>query len=364
MKSNQPSETDNEKNPADLPSKPATGAAETPAMDPLTPEELEQFLARARAQGRLLTPEEQTLVFGERPVAPPATLPQPSVAEMAPARLDRAQVAQLAQNFFPELPLPAANLAPPLLRGVILDFDHTLAYLARPLDDLMAEGAQAADAYMRSAGMDLPPDFWPNIVEARRFSEEKSEEEQEEHLADDALSFLLQFFGYPASKMDPAVLSNAVDIFYAPEMTAWRLHTGAREMLQTLHTQSLKLAVIAHHNCDRVFQRSIDFLGLRPYLDLCICSASVEYRKPDVRLFTIALERWDALPYEVVVVGDSLRHDIQGGIELGALTVQAALGELPPQVAHDNAQLVGQIKPDALIDDLSKLPALVQGWRQ
>ena len=39
--------------------------------------------------------------------------------------------------------------------------------------------------------MDLPPDFTPNIVEARRFAEEKSVEEKEEHLADDTLSFLL-----------------------------------------------------------------------------------------------------------------------------------------------------------------------------
>lgn len=332
-------------------------------MEPLTPEELEQFLARARAQGRLLTPEEQALLFGNRPAAAPPQTTEPAIAAMEPARLDRAQLAQLEQNFFPELPLAATNLSPPLVRGVILDFDHTLAYLTRPLDDLMAEGAQAADAYMRGAGMDLPADFWPNIVEARRFSEEKSEEEQEEHLADDALSFLLQFFGYPASKMDPQVLRQAVDIFYAPEMSGWRLYPGAREMLQALQAEGIKLALLANHNCDRVFQRTIDYLGVRPCLDICLCSAAVEYRKPDVRFFEIALERWDALPYEVVVVGDSLRHDIQAAIELGALTVQAALGEPPPQVAHDNAQLAGQIKPDALIDDLRKLPALVQAWR-
>lgn len=332
-------------------------------MEPLTPEELEQFLARARAQGRLLTPEEQALVFGSRPATAPAQPTESFIPAMEPARLDRAQLEQLERNFFPELPLAAANLALPLVRGVILDFDHTLAYLARPLDDLMAEGAQAADAYMRSAGMELPPDFWPNIVEARRFSEEKSEEEQEEHLADDALSFLLQFFGYPASKMDPQVLRHAVDIFYAPEMSAWRLYPGVREMLQALQAEGIKLALLANHNCDRVFQRTIDYLGVRPYLDLCLCSAAVEYRKPDVRFFELALERWDALPYEVVVVGDSLRHDIQAALELGALTVQAALGEPPPQVAHDNAQLAGQVKPDAIIDDLRKLPALVQAWR-
>ena len=54
--------------------------------------------------------------------------------------------------------------------------------------------------------MELPDDFWRNIIEARIFAYTKSEEEQEEHIADDAMSFLLQFFGYPASQMDFDVL--------------------------------------------------------------------------------------------------------------------------------------------------------------
>ena len=101
----------------------------------------------------------------------------------------------------------------------------------RARETLLARGAQAAEAYMRSTGMDLPPDFATNIVEARRFAEEKSAEEKEEHLADDALSFLLQFYGYPTPRMDPQVLKQAVDLFYAPEMTAWRLAAGARQAL-------------------------------------------------------------------------------------------------------------------------------------
>jgi HAD superfamily hydrolase (TIGR01509 family) len=214
---------------------------------------------------------------------------------------------------------------------------------------------------MRSTGMQLPDAFHTSVLEAQRFSQEKSDEEQEEHLADDAMSFLLQFYGYPASRMDPDVLRQAVDQFYAPQMTGWRLHPGATEALSALRGAGCRLALLANHNCDRIFQRTVDYLGLRPYFDLCITSASVEYRKPDTALFQIVLDRWDALPYEVVVVGDSLKHDIQGGIELGALTVQVKL-ETAPQIAHDNARLAGQVQPDAVIDDLRQLPALVRAW--
>lgn len=332
-------------------------------MEPLTPEEKERYLAHVRAQARTLTPEERAAIFGA-PAPAGATEQQPSTAPVVEAsapHLDAEALARLEANFFPELGEGQPIARPRLVHGLIFDLYDTLAHLVEPLDDLMARGAQAAEAYMRTTGMELPADFHINIVEARRFAQEKSAEEQEEHLADDALSFLLQFFGYPASRMDPDVLRRAVDIFYAPEMTAWRLAPGARELLGQLRREGYRLALLANYNCDRVFQRTVDYLQLRPYFDLCLSSASVEYRKPDPRFFQLALDRWDALPYEAVVVGDALAEDVRGGIELGALTVLVA-GASDPQVVHDNAELQGQVVPDATVTTLDRVLELVRNW--
>uniref|UniRef100_A0A7C1J9I6 HAD family hydrolase n=1 Tax=Caldilinea aerophila TaxID=133453 RepID=A0A7C1J9I6_9CHLR len=331
-----------------------------PLQEPLTPEEKERLLARARKEGRTLTSEERYAIFGP-PLESSAPAPDYGpVTEMEAALIEPERLATLKQDFFHELGA-AAPPPPPLVRGIIFDFDDTLATLSRPLDALMMEGARAAEAYMRSVGMALPENFAEKIVEARRFAEEKSAEEQEEHLADDAMSFLLQFFGYPASRMDPQVLRQAVDIFYAPEMTAWRLRPSVHETLEALQAAGYKLALLTNYNCDRVFQRSVDYLGLRRYFDLCLSSASVEYRKPDPTFFQIALDRWECLAYEVVVVGDSLQEDIRGGIELGALTVLVR-GATRPQVIHDNMRLAHEITPDAVIDDLSALPELIRAW--
>lgn len=333
-----------------------------PAMEPLSPEEIEQFLARVRAEGRSLTSEEQYALFGPREEPAPPEPDYEEIEEMTPASLDATAIQRLSQNFFPELPTALPHQR--LIQGVIFDFDHTLAYLPRPLDELMAEGAKAAEAYMRSTGMDdLPADFWHNIVEARRFAQEKSEEEAEEHIADDAMSFLVQFFGYPASKMDPTVLRQAVDIFYAPEMTAWRLYPGVLKAVQALHAQQYKLAIMTNYNCDRVFQRTIDYLGLRPYMDAVLTSAAVEYRKPDEKFFNLVLERWDALPYEVVIVGDSLVHDIKGGIELGALTVQTTFST-EAQVHYDNQQVADAVVADAELNQWGELVELIQDWAE
>lgn len=335
-----------------------------PPIEPLTPEEKDAFLARARAEGRALTSAEQYAIFGPPPEKVEAFRSTEVVEEMEPARLDAAQIGALSSDFFPELGGPAP--APRLVRGVIFDFDDTLATLSRPLDELMAQGARDAVAYMRGTGMELPEGFENSVVEARRFAQEKSEEEAEEHLADDAMSFLLQFFGFPASRMDPDVLRRAVDIFYAHEMTAWSLRPGALHALKSLQGAGFKIAILTNYNADRVFQRTVDYLGLRPYLDLCLTSAAVEYRKPDARFFQIALDRWDALAYEVVVVGDSLKQDVTGAIETGCLSV--LVGPEPdrppadPQVAHDNAELAGQIAPDATIERLADLLPLIEEW--
>lgn len=264
----------------------------------------------------------------------------------------------MSHEFFPEL--EADNSLPriPLVRGVLFALEGALAYRTRPIEALMEEGARNAETYMRSQDMELPEDFWRNIIEARVFAYTKSEEEQEEHIADDAMSFLLQFFGYPASQMDLDVLHRSVDIFYAPEMTAWQLYPHALETLSTLRAGGYRLGIVDNHSCDRVFQRTVDYLGLRNALDLSLASASVEYRKPDSAIFNIVLDQWDALPYELVVVGPSLKHDIAAAIELGAQAVYAKLQPEPPaEIPLENPPA-----PDAVVNDLSDLPPIVAGW--
>jgi FMN phosphatase YigB (HAD superfamily) len=315
-------------------------------MEPLTLDELDEFMKRAKARADNFRKSDRTALHDTHPVED-----EEIAVDLAPARL-----AQLTQNFFPELP----SLPPPrrLVQGVIFDFDHTLARLKRPIEDLMVEGAKAAEAYMRTTGMDdLPEAFWESIVEARIFAQTKSDDEQEEHTADDTLSFLLQFFGYPASKMDPDVLYRAVDLFYAPEMVAWETIPGAVDLLCQLIDEGYKIAIIANYSCNRAFQRIIDYTQLRPYLDTCLCSASVEWRKPGRDIYDIVLKRWDAEPYEVVCVGDSLKHDIAGGLNLGAQTIHSRIIPLV-----EDQRIVDTVRPDAVIDKLSQVSELIYAW--
>ncbi|MCB0114123.1 MAG: HAD family hydrolase [Caldilineaceae bacterium] len=314
-------------------------------MEALTLDELDEFMKRAKARAQNFGEAERRSLRQDRP---------DEIEEVA-ADLDDETLAALSRNFFPEL--PAALRPRRLVQGIVFDFDNTLARLKRPIEDLMAEGARNAETYMRSTGMDLPDAFWESIVEARIFAATKSDDEQEEHIADDTLSFLLQFFGYPASKMDPDVLHRAVDLFYAPEMTAWEPMPGALDLLRRLQDDGYRLAVIANHPCDRAFQRIVDYTGLRPFLDVCISSAAVEWRKPGRDIYDIVIKRWDVEPYELVCVGDSLKHDIAGGIDLGAQTIHCCMIPLA-----EDQRIVDEVNADAVVGDLGEVWGLVEAW--
>jgi len=107
-----------------------------PDMEPLTSDELEAFLARARAQGRTLTSEEQYAIFGPPPEEEEPTPQYTDVTEMESAQLDDAQLAGLQDNFFAELGSEITLPELPLVWGVIFDFDYTLAYPERPIYEL------------------------------------------------------------------------------------------------------------------------------------------------------------------------------------------------------------------------------------
>lgn len=256
----------------------------------------------------------------------------------------------------------ARSRRPAMLRGVIFDFDYTLARPSAPMVELWEEGARTCQTYLESQGLELFPGFWEQVLEARRFAQQKSEEEEEEHIANDTMSFLLQFCGYPASKMDEQVLKTSVDLFYAPEMTGWEVLPGVTDALETLRAAGLKLAVIANYPCERVFQRTMDYLQLRPYFNMALCSASFEWRKPRAEIFEQPLKQWDMYPYEVAVIGDNLQEDISGGLKLGAMTVRAQVTSSDSQTAYNNERAERRVRPDGVFTDWSELADVIHPW--
>ena len=99
----------------------------SPIIEPLTIEEKERLLARARAAGRELSPAERQEIFGA-PAPQAASSPSaPDVPIQQPAALDAEHLSRLVQDFYPELGAGERPQTPSLIQGVIFDFDDTIA---------------------------------------------------------------------------------------------------------------------------------------------------------------------------------------------------------------------------------------------
>lgn len=91
---------------------------------------------------------------------------------------------------------------------------------------------------------------------------------------------------------------------------------GCLELLTDLHRASVKLGLIT--NGDSVMQRSkIEALEIAPMMDAIVISSEVGIRKPDRRIFSLALQKLGCSPEETWFVGDHPDHDIRGAETAG-----------------------------------------------
>lgn len=93
------------------------------------------------------------------------------------------------------------------------------------------------------------------------------------------------------------------------------------EAKPTLEALSKKYPLALVSNFYGNVESVITAYGIRPLFQFVIDSTDVKVRKPDPRIFAIAIERFGLKPEEVLIVGDSLKNDILPGDKLGCPTV-------------------------------------------
>ena len=93
--------------------------------------------------------------------------------------------------------------------------------------------------------------------------------------------------------------------------------------------------------------------GLSDAIDAIVTSHSIGWQKPHRRIFERALELAGVPADDAVMVGDRLDADIWGAKRMG---MRAVLRRTP----HPQAKV--EVSPDATIDDLTELPAVLGAW--
>lgn len=93
--------------------------------------------------------------------------------------------------------------------------------------------------------------------------------------------------------------------------------------------------------------------GVADAIDAVVSSHSCGWQKPHARIFRRALDLAGARPDEAFMVGDRIDADVAGASRMGMRSVWR-------RTAHDQAD--AGVRPDATIDDLTQLPAVVTPW--
>jgi HAD superfamily hydrolase (TIGR01662 family) len=132
----------------------------------------------------------------------------------------------------------------------------------------------------------------------------------------------------------------------------FELYDEVPDVLRELAAAGLRIGLISNsHRCLASFQSHFELQGL---VAAAVSSSEHGFMKPHPSIFAAALQLADARPGEAVMVGDSIRQDVEGALQSGMRAVLLHRGSVPHQEA---AALASRGVP--VIDSLRALPALL-----
>lgn len=231
-----------------------------------------------------------------------------------------------------------------MIKAVFFDVGSTLLYPSPSVAETFVEVArsQGHDITVRDAEPHMPTVDAYYDKEYERDGDFWCSHDRSVQIWLDMYTLLARLAGL---KCDHRDLSERIYECYR-HADHWATYDDVLGCLMTLKRSGYRLGIIS--NWDAGLEDLIRDLGLLPYFDVVISSASVGYRKPDSVIFEIALGRMGVAAEEAVHVGDLPEAD-------GAA---ADAGIVP--VIIDRHDRLGECRLQR-VSSLTDLPALLEG---
>lgn len=245
--------------------------------------------------------------------------------------------------------------------GVIFDLGHTLMYLDSTWPEVFRQGALDLAAFLDEQGLDLDGEaFAQTLLERREEGFARVRETLREVSAEHSMRWTFARFGL--SEPSPALLTGAINAFFAYEEAHWIAYPEAVAVLQELAGHGLRLGLFSNATDDAFIQRLVDRLGFRTWLAPALSSAGTGIRKPDPAAFAPILAAWDLPAEAVVMVGDTLEADVLGAHRAGMGSVWVRSREDARQEGAGRGDPTSEepFAPDVTIDRLAELPTALQ----
>jgi putative hydrolase of the HAD superfamily len=190
------------------------------------------------------------------------------------------------------------------VKAVIFDMDNTLF-------DFVEAKIRACKAVCDHLGMDDEREL------LNYFLRRKHDFESYENIAD-----YLKDKGIYNDKL----FEECCKIYEEVKLATIKPYPDVKYVLEKLKKAGLKLAVVTDALNGNATKR-LKKAGLFEYFDVIVSADQSGKRKPEPDSIILALEKLGVKPEEAILVGDSIRRDIEAGKKLRMVTVYAAYGD-------------------------------------
>lgn len=235
---------------------------------------------------------------------------------------------------------------------VLFDLGSTILYTKDPWPPILQEADRALAAVLQEAG--LPLDCEQFVAEFDSFLDAYYAERGNgavEKTTFSALQELLKKKGFP--NVDGSTVRTALDAMYAVTLQNWYLEEDALPTLEALRQSGYRLGLVSNASDDKNVQQLVNRHGLRPYFEYIVTSAGCGIRKPEARIFQMALDHFRVRPEAAVMVGDTLEADILGANRLGIYSIWITRRT----EVREEGELA--IQPQAVVSALTQIPSLL-----
>lgn len=158
---------------------------------------------------------------------------------------------------------------------------------------------------------------------------------------------VLDEFGCP--DLSAEVIAGAIEAMYRQTEVSWQVEEDALPTLTALQQRGYRMGLITNASNADNSNRLIDKSGLRNFFKVIVISAEEKIRKPDKRIYSLALNRTDSTAEQSVMVGDTLTADIHGAQIAGLRAAWLTRRVKHPHIAVEHK------RPDWTITSLSEL---------
>jgi HAD superfamily hydrolase (TIGR01549 family) len=235
---------------------------------------------------------------------------------------------------------------------VLFDFGSTLIYSKDPWPPIYEQADRALVKVFMQAGIPLEIKDFSSEFETfldTYYAERGTSPIEKTTFA--ALQELLQQKGY--QEIPASVVRAALDAMYSITQQNWYLETDTIPTLKSLLEHNYRLGMVSNTSDDKNVQQLVDRWELRPFFETIVTSAGCGFRKPDQRIFKLALEHFGVPSEQVAMVGDSPEADLLGANQLGIYSIWITRRASPSEEGELS------IQPQAVIPTLDLLPGLL-----